>query len=499
MTRGLLSNASRRTVRLWGPLIVLCLAFHACTGCSSIRAWRETSRHGPLGQGDARPSVRPAELDELTRAFADRYVGLLSSTCDALKKDNLNAVQRREAQELVLNCATNVYDIASNADSFTRMLDLVVVTNLVAGVWVDDGHALEVFGDRSPVLVRALKHGRAETRALAVRVLRPKQLAVLDALMLDWRRDNPDMVRMASVRFSNFAIGRGRSSTAEVLKARGWFANVGTAGRSVDEARLLTERMFYMLKRQSTLWRWEVEAVKDDLFATPEVATYLADVHRLTDLAGNLPSDVAAEREAIVAAVDGRMKAADNTIGNARAAMAEAEAMAASVEKAGASLDTMLHTADGLLRRYDEMSTDPSAPRARPFDVREYTDGVKELAVALQNMNDVLKSSDALLASAEWGRRVEDLSDSADARMRVAAEQSQVVVTAGFRQLWLTVAAVFLLLILYRLAGHYLSRRRPPAVLVGGVGTVANGNGRAGATRSLATADDGALPTGVQP
>src|SRR5438046_10650296 len=97
--------------------------------------------------------------------------------------------------------------------------------------------------------------------------------------MRDWRRDSPDMVRMASVRFSNFAIGRGRSSTAKVLAARGWFANVGTAGRSVDEARLLTERMFYMLKRQPTLLRWEVEAIKDDLLATPGVDTYLVDIH----------------------------------------------------------------------------------------------------------------------------------------------------------------------------------------------------------------------------
>ena len=41
-------------------------------------------------------------------------------------------------------------------------------------------------------------------------------------------------------------------------------------------------------------------------------------------------------------------------------------------------------TADDLLRRYEGMSTDPAAPRARAFDVREYTEGVKELAAALK-------------------------------------------------------------------------------------------------------------------
>jgi hypothetical protein len=181
-----------------------------------------------------------------------------------------------------------------------------------------------------------------------------------------------------------------------------------------------------------------------------------------------------------------------------RSAMGEAEAMAASVEKAGTSLDAMLQTADGLLRRYDALVTDPAAPRARPFDVREYTAGVKELAGALQNMNDVLKSSDALLASAEWDRRMQDVNRSADARMKVAAEQSQVVVTAGFRQLWLTVAVVLALLILYRLAGFYLSRRRRADVGARGMVTAANGNGRTGRPPSLAAAGDGTFQTGVQ-
>jgi hypothetical protein len=146
-----------------------------------------------------------------------------------------------------------------------------------------------------------------------------------------------------------------------------------------------------------------------------------------------------------------------------------------------------------VLLRYDALS--PSTQPVRAFDVREYTEGVKELAAALQNMNDVLKSSDALLASSEWGRRMEDLNQSADARMKVAAEQSQLVVTAGFRQLWLTVGAVFALLILYRLAGFYLSRR-PTAVVVGGEDGSATGNGHAARGQRRAAADAGVVNPG---
>jgi len=439
-------NALRTAFRL-RLVIGGCVALQLWSGCAAIRSRFGGTAPGEMGQKGGGARIGAAELDQLTRAFADRYVGLLASTCDALKVGNPDPVQRREAQEWMLNSASNVYDIASNADAFTRVLDLAVVTTLVRRVWVDDGRGREVFGaERAEVLSRALEHGRAEAWALAERVLDGEQLVLLEGLIRDWRRDNPEMVRVASVRFSNFAIGRGTSAVEKVLAAKGWFANVGDAGRSVDQARLLTERMFYMLKRQPTLLRWELEATKEGLLATPEVGTYLADVHRLTDQAERLPANVAAEREAVVAAFDRRIDAVDGTVARIRSAFREGQGLAASVDAAGHSLDEMLRSADGLLLRYDAVSSGPNAAPARPFDVTEYTEGVKELAGALQNMNEVLKSSDTLLASAEWGRRVEDLNRSADARMKLAAEQSQVVVTAGFRQLWLTLGAAFALL-----------------------------------------------------
>jgi hypothetical protein len=124
-------------------LLAAWLMTFICGGCAlpTGGAAKDTPRQvGPANKGSPKggpasggpasggPTIRSAELDELTRAFADRYVGLLSSACDALNKDNPDLVQRREAQELLVNGATNVYDIASNADAFTRVLDLIVVT-----------------------------------------------------------------------------------------------------------------------------------------------------------------------------------------------------------------------------------------------------------------------------------------------------------------------------------------------------------------------------------
>src|SRR4051794_1364438 len=344
----------RQTVRVFLSLS-LCIMLLGAGGCAALREFAAKASASEMGTPGGAGKVTPAELDELTRAFADRYVGLLASTCDALKKGNTDPVQRREAQELMLDSATNVYDIASNADAFTRMLDLVVVTTLVSQVWIDDDRAGEVFGDRGEVLVRALHHGRVEAWALAGQVLRPDQLDLLDYMMWDWRRHNPDMVRTPFVRFSNFAIGRGKSATAAVVDAGG-FANIGRAGKSVDEARLLSERMFYLAKREPALLRWETEALKDDILATPDIRTYLTDIHRLTDQAEQLPTNVAHERQAILEALDDRMDRADATVANVKSVVSDANALVASMGPTSNSMNDMLKTADGLFGRYDTWS-----------------------------------------------------------------------------------------------------------------------------------------------
>jgi len=423
--------------RLLPALLGVCIASFVCGGCAAPA--RNPSKDEPqqISETDSNQPIRSSELDELTRAFADRYVGLLASTCDALKKDNPDPVQRREAQELMLNCATNVYDIASNADALTRMLDLVVVTTLVSQVWIDDDRAWEVFGDREGPLVRALHHGRVEAWALAAQVLRPEQLDLMDYLLWDWRRHNPGMVRVSFVRFSNFAIGRGKSANSEVLAASGLYANVGRAGQAVAEAHLLTERMFYMLKRTPTLLRWQVEAIKDNTLATPEVGNGLTDFHRLTEQVEQLPKNVAAERQAILAA------------------LTEANGVVTSLGQTSNSINEMLKTADGLIARYDSADRKSS----RPFDIREYTEAVKELAVTVGKINDMLKSSNELLGSSEWDHRIEQVSQSADERMKMAAEQSQRVVHDAVWRVYVAIGILFVMFILCLVAVFLVIRR----------------------------------------
>ena len=404
-------------------------------------------------------SITSAELDELTRAFADRYIGLLYSACDTVNKDNPDAVQRREAQALLADCATNIYDIASNADAFTRLLDLVVVTRLMSQVWVDDGRAELVFGNRAKPIVDAMVHARKEAQEVAAQVLTAEQLGVLESLMVDWRKENPEMVRASYVRFSNFAVGRGRSAASTVLKARGMFAEVGQAGQAVDEVRLLGERMFYQLKREPTLLRWQAAAAKDELLATPEVASALADVHRLTGQLEQLPAHVAAEREAIVEAFSARMAGADATISKMMEVVANTQALVLSLDPASKSLDQLLKTWTAVFAQYDAWDRWTFEHDPKPFDIREYTEMVKQSAATSQRLTEMVQSSNDLLTSPDWHARIDEWNRSADDRIEVMAAQSRLLMNGFFWRLYVILGVLIALLVSYGIACLLLLRR----------------------------------------
>ncbi len=82
----------------------------------------------------------------------------------------------------------------------------------------------------------------------------------------------------------------------------------------------------------------------------------LADVHRLTDQIEQLPKNVAAERQAILAALDERKDMLDAPLANARATIGEMDQLLTSLGPASESLRETIKTADTLFARYDSWS-----------------------------------------------------------------------------------------------------------------------------------------------
>ncbi|MGK2925336.1 MAG: hypothetical protein ACSLE2_06920 [Lysobacterales bacterium] len=439
----------------------ICLAMLLQGGCAMLQSTTTKEEPPPrqLEGAAVGERITATELDELTRGFADRYVGLLYSVCDSLTEDNPDPAQRRAAQILLVDIANNVYDIASNADPFTRVLDLHVVTALVSQVWDVDGRAVAVFGEPGQALADALSQARAEARLLSARVLSAEQLDTLDSLLRDWKKENPKVVRASFVRFSNFALGRGRTTADQILKSRGLLSEVAEARESVDEFKLLAERVFYQFKRASTLLRWQTMAIKADLIVTPEVTATLADVHSLTDQMEQLPANIAAERKAILTGVDASLEHADGTIAGVRAVLDEANTLVGTLKPASDSFNEMLTTADALFARYTAMEASKKGDEEQAFDIGEYGKAAKDLAFAAERMNELLTTVEQLLGSPELRQSIEKVNTSVDGRIMKVSNQSEVVMNAFFWRACALLAVLFAMLILYKVISLLLHRK----------------------------------------
>jgi hypothetical protein len=281
------------------------------------------------------------EIDQLNRAFADRFALLIATACDQIEKDNPSASQRRMAHELKLYCATSAFDIASNPDPYTSLLDMTLSVTLISQVWIDEDRAEDTFGpERARILISELRRARVEVWEIAARALKPEHLDALDYLIWEWRRNNPDVVHVEFVRFNNFSASRGKSQLADVRTGGGFLAPVNEAKRAVDEARLLAERAFYLGKHAPLTLSWQVEATTNDLLANPDVGrvlgnldTFAASADRLTTAIDRLPKDFAAQRDATLTAIDQREKMLNSTIANVRGAIGDTERAMASFSK----------------------------------------------------------------------------------------------------------------------------------------------------------------------
>ena len=379
-------------------------------GMLAMTPWKSQAQRAQIEAAPGADSkITLPELASLTTAFADRYMTYVVTATDEIERNNPNLEQRRRAHQVKLVQTSAVYDIVTNADPFTQLLDLTLVVSLQARKWIDDDRAEAWFGPRGRPLVHAARQAREDIWRLAARVMRPDQLEQLDAIILGWHRDHPDVEIVSWVRFDEVAASRGKSIVAEVSGGGGFLAPVGEATKAVDEARLLAERAFYMGKRWPFLLSWQARAAVDETLSTPALAALQAQtpvlvesIDRITRSMDRLPADLARERTALKATFDETQPKVQATLQQSRQLVRDADVLTGSVDKLSGSLTELLarleQTSVALersMRTVDELFLKPQAnkpadPNARPFDIEAYARTAERTTQALQQANALL-------------------------------------------------------------------------------------------------------------
>ncbi len=306
--------------------------------------------------GRAGMTITVDQLDELTKSFADRYVNLVATACDGIKSAAPTPAQRRNAQRLKIQCATNADDSVTGPDPVKQLVDLAVVIMLDHLVWVDERQAERFFGaGKSATLERSLGIGRDEVWRLCLRAMRPHELDILKGAVAEWRKNNPGLEWLSGVRFDVITGGQGAA-------ARGIVGTLSQAGGSipdsVGQARIAAQRGFYYLKRLPTLLDWHAEEALENLLAVPA----LAQASALMEVSPSVNGEPLPPR-----------------LREIRNLLSEGRGLAREVRQATEAFS-------GLVGNLD---------RSGPFEIRDYTNAAREATV-------LVREGRALVDHAAW-------------------------------------------------------------------------------------------------
>ena len=410
--------APRRAILI--GLAAACSTFPACASSRpDPTAQVAVTVAPPIAAKPAEPGkMTLGELDQLTYAFADRYFMTISSAVDNLKRDNPDAEQRRAAHRMKVIGVLAINDIASAQDPYSQVLNLLVAVTLQTRVWIDEGRAEAVFGERAPILVQALIEIRRDAWRLAERVMTPDQMERLELMITAWRREHPQQDQVAFVKFDEFATSKATNLAKEMTASGGLLAPLDDANRELVEYRRLAERAFWYTKRAPSIAGIQAEAASNEIMASPEISKLFSDVDRVTDTAeqiGKVVTTAAAHGPEIAATATGMMDSVAGILRESRLTIAQAE--------------TTLKTVHELYPHLLEPKPD-NGPPGRPFNIVEYTDALHATAGVLKEANQLAGQSPA--ASALVTRHLQDAAAFTDARLdRI------------FTLIWITLGVLF--------------------------------------------------------
>jgi hypothetical protein len=378
-------------------------------GCGSLGG-ADVGQRTAEGGGAGR-TITVDELDQITKSFADRYVLLLANACDGIKREAASPEQRRNAHFLKLSGATAAYDAATGPDPVKQLVDLAVIVELQKVVWVDEGQARRFFGEElGDRLSSALLTADEEVWQLCARAMRPEQIDVLREAIQTWRRANPGLEWISSVRFDVVAGGEGAPLVDLILGTLS--APSGAITDSVGQARLLGQRSFYYFKRLPVLTDWQAEAALENALAVPEANRIVEGASRVLESAAG----VLARLDALASPSpdgdgDGDDTGADPRLHEIRLLLAEGRELAVATREAAAAISELM--ADRLPSEAATSLETAQRAGSSPFDVNEYTAAGAQFAQTLREATLLVHAARDLTESEEAMRRVEDVVDAA--------------------------------------------------------------------------------------
>jgi hypothetical protein len=373
----------------------------ALTGCTLIDQMIPSKR-------DARARAEQLQSLQLSvMRFADEYVGRTGTALSQFQSSSTSAEERLAAQNWKVQQATAAYTDASGPNPVNNALDLVVLASL-SSIVANESWVEETYGARAKPVQETYHALESDAWQLLTGVLNDAQITQLRELIDRWRAQHPNVRDVAYVNFRDFASSVGAPLAGGGGQPGGLFSMLGIdpfsgldpAVRELAQSRALAERAIYYMQRIPALLDMQVERLTFQLAVMPETKALLSDAERASlvgsaseQLVRTLPDVIRQEREALVSQLGRTLNDESATIGSLAGELRPT--LQAGTETANALRDA-LQAFERVRAQFAPKPGTAPAEKGPPFDIRQYTEMLREATNTTRELNALAQRADSL-------------------------------------------------------------------------------------------------------
>jgi len=416
-------------------LLILFLCIAILLPAESGAAWpwgkkdepKTTDSRTPGSGQDSAVVMTQEELQSQVMSFADRFLVLISDGFFAFEDGNPESMILVEVRRDTLHSIYSCLNIASQPNPEVGLLDMVVLATLGRMIYEEDH--LPKYGASVEPIVRAYEMAEEDIWGIVSRILSVEQQADLRSIIREWRRNHPEVLFFAYIRFSDFAADRRKGALGKALKSKGMFSSVKDASLEVEKTRLLAERGLFLGTRLPLLTGQFGNLWLSTWVHNPDVAKILEDFHnfsevsdRLATMSETLPEQIAAERTAAVEQITSSVTQVSNdaikqfmegltqerkeTFQDLIAQEKELRGLLTVLRDSLSEGNKLVASVNALTGGSD---TEPSDAESEPFDIKDYQATLQSASEAAENLGGLVGALDELLRSPGWSERLPDL------------------------------------------------------------------------------------------
>ena len=405
------------TARTIARIVSMVLAISMLCSCAASAKKKQADLAGRAGTATGGKSgLRDAtitldQLEELSNAFADRYYTLITSASEKVMRDNPSLEQRRMMNAVRLLGVSSMYDIASSPDTFTQLIDQLIVVTLQNYYWVDSGKSQKIWGERAQPFVENLRRAREDIWACAARIFTEDQLEQLDLIISTWWQKNGGAEFVAYVRFADIASAKGIALIEEVKDGGGLLEPIDRATEQIAQTQRALDRSLFYAKRVPLFINWQLEAFVFDILIMPEVRQALSDTNKVSGVIGDIPNLLNQNSEVASKLLSQYKDSITSTISLVDKIAPIATSAERIAKEAGTTVglvNTTLTTASQMQESAAKSAPNNAAP-SKPIDLAEYASLLNQVQSNLTEANKFLSTTDKLLDEKDLELRLKPL------------------------------------------------------------------------------------------